>query len=270
VTALNVVIEGLGQTEIAVQTAGPADGSVVLLIHGSGPGASAAGAWRATLPFLAEHFRVIAPDLLGFGGTAPAPDGRHDRERWLAQLLAVLDSLEDPLVQVVGSSLGGGLALHLALRRPDRIGRLALIAPLGSSFSITPGLERVWGYQPSLPAMDALMHTFVHDAAGISDDIVQLRYENSLVAQDVYSRMFPDPRQRWIDDYVVTAEQVAQLATPTLIVHGREDQVVPFTSSFNLFQTLPNSRLLGIANCGHWAQIEYADEVNSALHAFFA
>ncbi len=262
-------VDGLGPCPVAMEELGPNDAAVVLLIHGSGPGASAAGAWRLTLPGLAEHYRVIAPDLLGFGKSPAAPDGRHDRERWTAQLRAVLDAIDAPRVHLVGSSLGGGLALHLALQEPDRVDRLALISPLGSAFPITQGLERVWGYQPSLPAMDALMHTFVYDTSVISADIVQLRYDNSLLTQQAYSAMFPAPRQRWVDEYVVTSQQASRITRPTLIVHGCDDQVVPLSSSRALQAALPSADLLEITQCGHWAQIEHADQVNAAIIDFF-
>lgn len=268
-TTVELDIDGLGPTRVAVEELGPANAPVVLLIHGSGPGASAAGAWRLTMPELAQHYRVIAPDLLGFGNSAPAVDGRHDRERWLAQLRAQLNFIDAPSVRVVGSSLGGGLALHLALLEPERIDRLVLIAPLGSAFTLTEGLEQVWGYQPSLAAMDDLMHTFVYDASGVSAEIVQLRYDNSLLTQQAYCGMFPPPRQRWIDDYVVTAQQADLLTMPTLIVHGRDDQVVPHSSSLALRDLLPKARLLSLEQCGHWAQIEHAAQVNAALDAFF-
>ncbi len=263
-----LAIEGVGDLDVAIQEVGPPTAPVVLLIHGSGPGASGAGAWRMTLPNLAENFRVVAPDLMGFGLTAPAPDGRHNRQRWLSQLEAVIDYLQVPSVHLVGSSLGGGLALHLAHRVPDRVGRLVLIAPLAHSFPLTPGLEAVWGYQPSVPAMDALMHTFVHDAGRVSPDIVQSRYENSLATQAIYATMFPEPRQQWIDDYAISAQQCARIPHPTLLVHGRDDQVIPFHSSLQLFSTLPNARILGLPACGHWPQIEHADEVNAALSNF--
>jgi len=269
VTSLRVVIDGLGPWDVAIEEQGPTDGEVVMLIHGSGPGASAAGAWRATLPALAERYRVIAPDLLGFGKTAAAPDGRHDRERWIAQLRAVIGAIDAPRVHLVGSSLGGGLALHLALQKADRVDRIALISPLGWSFPITEGLERVWGYEPSLPAMDALMHTFVYDASGVSPDIVQLRYQNSLLTHEAYRGMFPEPRQRWVDDYALTTEQLASSVRPILIFHGREDQVVPLASSQALSAELPHAQLVVIDHCGHWAQIEHAPQVNAALIDFF-
>ena len=168
-------------------------GEPILLIHGSGPGVTAWANWRGVIPALAEKARVIAPDMLGFGYTRCPMDRPLDPQAWVAQLVGLLDALDIPRVAVVGNSFGGAIALAFALRHPERVSRLVLMGSAGLSFQLTEGLDKVWGYQPSLQAMRELMQVFAWDHGIITDDLVRMRYEAS-IRDDVQSRfaqLFP-------------------------------------------------------------------------------
>ena len=128
-------------------------GTPVLLLHGSGPGVSADANWRPTIPALIDDHRVIAPDQLGFGRTAPPRDGRYTLEAWVDHAVALLDALAIERAHVVGNSFGGAVALRLAADHPDRVDRLVLMGAVGLSFPITDALDDVWGYTPSVDAM---------------------------------------------------------------------------------------------------------------------
>ena len=152
------------------------DGPPVLLLHGSGPGVTAWANWRLTIPALAGRFRVVAPDIVGFGFTE-RPDGvTYDLDTWTAHALGVLDALGVRRAHVVGNSFGGALALALAIRHPERVSRLVLMGSVGVPFAITPGLDAVWGYEPSVDAMESLLHLFAFDRTLIGPDLAQLRY----------------------------------------------------------------------------------------------
>ena len=117
------------------------DGPAVLLLHGSGPGVTAWANWRLTLPALAEHFTVVAPDIVGFGFTERPDDAVYDLDTWTGHAIAVLDALGIDRAHVVGNSFGGSLALSLAIRHPDRVRNLVLMGSVGVPFRITPGLD---------------------------------------------------------------------------------------------------------------------------------
>src|SRR5439155_26333703 len=91
-------------------------GAPVLLLHGSGPGVSAWANWRLVLPALAQHRRVIAPDMVGFGYTDRPAGVRYDMSTWVEQVLDLMDALGVQQADVVGKSFGGALALALAIR----------------------------------------------------------------------------------------------------------------------------------------------------------
>ena len=232
----------------------------VLFIHGSGPGVSAWANWRLALPVIAQDRRVIAPDMVGFGYTDRPVNIAYTMDTWVQQALDLLDALELPQVDLVGNSFGGALALALAIRAPERVRRLVLMGSVGVPFPITPGLDAVWGYQPSLANMKALLDIFAHSRKLVTDELAQMRYEASIRPgfQESFSAMFPAPRQRWVD--AMTSDEAAIRALPheTLIVHGREDQVIPLGNSLTLGQWIPNSQLHMFGHCGHWTQIEHA------------
>lgn len=262
------ILAGGIQTNIHDTGADPGGGTV-LLIHGSGPGVSAWANWRLTIPALAPHFRVVAPDIAGFGYTErTAMD--YDLDTWTAHVIGVLDTLGIESAHVVGNSFGGSLALSLAIRHPDRVRRLGLMGAVGLSFPLTPGLDAVWGYEPSVEAMAGLLRIFTATPAEGIDELARLRYEASIRpgVQEAYARMFPAPRQRWVDALAHAESDVSAIAAPTLIFHGREDRVIPLATSLRLFELIPDAQLHLFGNCGHWTQIEHAAEFNRLLRDF--
>ncbi len=245
-------------------------GRPVLLIHGSGPGVSAWANWRTVLPRLKQQVRVIAPDMAGFGYSQVESEVSFDLDLWLGQLTGLLDVLVDEPVTIIGNSFGGALALHLASRFPERVNRLVLMGAVGTQFKLTSGLDKVWGYSPSIEAMHELVQTFAHDQRIVTDDLVQLRYRASIRA-DVHERfaqLFPAPRQRWIDRLAVDDDALRQITVPALILHGRDDQVIPLGVSQRLATLLPTSELVVFDHCGHWVQIEQTEGFVQAVSAF--
>lgn len=233
-------------------------GAPVLLIHGSGPGVSAWANWRLTIAALSADYRCLAPDMAGFGYSAVPAGYRFTRQGWLDQLMAFLDAKGVERVHVVGNSFGGSMALALAIAAPDRVDRLVLMGSVGAPFDLTEGLDAVWGYTPTIENMRAIMRYFAHDPALIGEDLVRLRYEASLRpgVQQSYAAMFPAPRQRWVDAMAHEEAQVRAIRHPTLLIHGRDDRVIPLQASLTLNRWIDDSQLHVFGRCGHWTQIE--------------
>lgn len=248
------------------------EGPPVLLIHGSGPGVTGWANWRLTIPALATRFRVLAPDMVGFGYTERPADVQYDMENWVSHIIGFMDALGIAQAHVVGNSFGGGLALALAIRAPQRVGRLVLMGSAGVSFPITDGLDRVWGYTPSLDNMRSLLDVFSFDRSLLSEDLARMRYEASIRPgfQEAFARMFPAPRQRGVDGLASPETAIRALAHQTMIVHGREDKVIPLSSSYRLFELIERAQLHVFGECGHWTQIEHAERFNRMVGDFFA
>lgn len=245
-------------------------GAPVVLLHGSGPGVTAWANWRFTMPALAERRRVIAPDLLGFGYTARPEGTEYTLEAWVGHLLALLDELGLERVDLLGNSFGGGLALRFARDHPDRVARLILMGSVGIEFELTEGLDLVWGYTPSLEGMRELLHLFVHDDSLINEELVRSRYEASAVEEIAtsYAEMFPAPRQEGITRLATPESDIASIDKSTLIIHGREDRVIPHSNSQRLFELIASSDLHMFGQCGHWTQIEHAQRFNRLVADF--
>lgn len=232
----------------------------VLFIHGSGPGVSAWANWRLALPELARERRVLAPDMVGFGYTERPANIRYEMDTWVRQVLDLLDALGIGQADLVGNSFGGALSLALAIRAPQRVRRLVLMGAAGVSFPITPGLDAVWGYEPSLENMKRIMDVFAYDRTLVTDELAEMRWRASARpgVHEAYAAMFPAPRQRWVEALASREEDIRALPHETLILHGREDQVIPLQTSLTLAQWIPNSQLHVFGHCGHWTQIEHA------------
>lgn len=235
-------------------------GAPVLLIHGSGPGVTAWANWRLVMPALAESRRVIAPDMAGFGYTERRPDDDYSMDDWVSHAVGVLDALGIERTDLVGNSFGGAIALALAIRHPERVRRLVLMGSVGVKFEITPALDAVWGYQPSLESMRGLLDLFAYDRGLVNDDLARLRYEASVRPgfHESFAAMFPAPRQRWVDAMASAEADIRALPHQTLVIHGREDKVIPLLTSQTLSTWIPRAQLHVFGQCGHWTQIEHA------------
>jgi len=246
-------------------------GETVVFIHGSGPGVTGWANWRNALPVFAERFHVLAPDVLGFGFSARPAGVRYGKDAWVDHLIAFLRAKGIERCHVVGNSLGGALSLALAAREPQLVDRIVLMGAAGVSFEMTRGLEAVWGYEPSFEAMRELIAVhFAYDPSLATDDLVQLRFEASRQPgfHESYSTMFPAPYQRHLDALATPDEQIAAITSPTLLIHGREDKVVPLSASLRLFELLPNADLHVFGHCGHWTMIERRDDFNALVLRF--
>ncbi len=272
-------IDVAGVATAVIDTGAPPGGAPgaaappVLLLHGSGPGVTAAANWRPVLPALSAQRRVIAPDQLGFGGTATGEPRTYGRAAWTAHALALLDTLGLGTVDIIGNSMGGAVALSMALARPGAVRRIVAMGSMGVAMALPSGLDQVWGYTPGVAEMRHVIGLFAHNRELITEDLVELRYRASLdvPVRDSWAAMFPAPRQRWVDDLALSGAELASIRAPVLMVHGRDDRVMPWrTSSAPLLDLLPDGRLHVMSNCGHWTMIEKTAEFLAVVQPFLA
>lgn len=248
------------------------EGAPLLLLHGSGPGVSAWTNWRKVMPAFAKHFRVIAPDLAGFGYTERTPDFVYDIKHWGKHLLAFLDALDLKKVHAIGNSFGGSLLLATAARFPERFDRVCLMGTPCDKFIMTDGLKAGWNYEPSLENMLAAMSLFPYSPETITDELVQERYETSLIpgAQEGLRKLLAKPNED--GDTILSGmpeHVVAKIEHPAIVVHGRDDKVIPVEMGIKIAKNMPNADLHVFSKCGHWVMAERpADFIKTTLDHF--
>lgn len=270
-----------GEYQTFLSRSGEGQNETILFIHGSGPGASAWSNWQFILPALGDRFDCLAPDLLGFAGSShpdPPPSGVTAwMELWVAQLIALLDTLNLEKVLLVGNSLGGAVALHLVQQHPERFGRVALMGAAGAPHTMTPHLDSVWGFydNPTPEHMGQLINYFAYDPqstlGGDLQNIARMRTEAALTpdVRRSFEAMFPAPRQRHVDALTLPQAFFTSLLRPVLLIHGRDDSVVPPDTSFYMLQHLPQAQLHLFGRCSHWTMIEYKQAFNELVGLFF-
>lgn len=251
---------------------GSGSGCPTLLLHGSGPGVTAWANWRLVMPQLAPFRRVLAPDMVGFGYTERPDNIQYNMETWTRQVIDFLDALKIEKADLIGNSFGGGLAIKLAIEHPDRINRIVLMGSMGIDFPITYGLDRGWGYEPSRENMRELLNLFAYNKSIINDNLVESRYQASVEPgfQEAFGSMFPAPRQNGVEGMASDESKIKQIKNPTLIIHGKEDEVIPLNNAYRLLDLIDGSQLHVFGHCGHWTQIEHADRFSKLVNDFFS
>ncbi|HEV7493716.1 alpha/beta fold hydrolase [Baekduia sp.] len=256
-------------------------GPAVLLIHGI---TSSSRTWRTVMPALAEHYTVIAPDLLGHGRSAK-PRGDYSLGAYASGLRDLLVALEIPRATVVGHSLGGGVAMQFAYQFPERVERLALVdsGGLGSEVSLVlraatlPGAEYVLPLLASSPlrgagaALGSVLGRVglraSADVRGMAEGFESLGDGDARRAFVHTARSVIDPAGQRVDatDRLYLAEHV-----PSLIVWGEKDHMIPVKHAHDAHAQMPDSRLEIFAGAGHFPFNDDPERFVALLHDFIA
>jgi 2-hydroxymuconate-semialdehyde hydrolase len=259
--------------------AGEGNDETVLFLHGSGPGATAWSNWQFALPALGEDFDCIGPDMIGYGDSAHPEHPPHGTDEWLEvwldQISSILDQLDLEKVHIVGNSMGGALALHFLKRNPEKVGRLVLMGTMGTPHQIRDGLADLWGFydDPSPENMKKAIERFVYDPAivgGDLDAIAEARYEAAMDedTKRSFASMFPAPRQQHVDNLALPDSFFQSIENPTLLVHGRDDVIIPLETSLYLLERLPQVQMHVFGRCRHWIMIEHREAFNDVVADF--
>jgi len=169
--------------------------------------------------------------------------------------------------------MGAAVAIAAAVTHPEVVDRLVLMGAMGVPFQLKPGdgLDAVWSYTPSVANMRRLIDIFAYDPGKFpTDQLAELRYEASVQpgAQEAFSSMFPQPRQEQVEALAAYADRISEIQNPTLLIHGREDRVIPMETSLKLFQLISNAQLHMFGHCGHWTQLEPRAAFNRIVRDF--
>ena len=266
-----------GDITLNYYEAGSGGSLPLVMLHGGGPGASAWSNFGAALPGFAASYRTLLVDQPGFGDSDKPPVVGNYFRHSANYLREFLDEQGIERVHLLGNSLGGGTAARFAIDNPKRVGRLVLMGPGGLNLSITSpdpteGVKRLMEFAaaPSRETMRAFISSMVVNQALVTDELVDERLADAAkpgaaeaVASMGASFWNPDTFEDgmvWRDAHKIRAH--------TLLTWGREDRVNPLDGAFVALKMIAKAQLHVFPNCGHWAQIEAADEFRELVVAF--
>lgn len=254
----------------------------VLLLHGGG--FDCAGfSYRDAIGPLSRLRPVIAFDWPGYGGS-DAPNLRCDLAYYAHFLSRLMDSLGIQRAVLVGLSMGGGAALSLALRSPERVEKLVLVASYGLGRDVPYGrlgyclvhapfaTDLVYALlRRSRRALSSGLHSIVWDPRVVGDELVE--EARGLLDQPTSGRAFRSFRKSevgWGGLRTDLSDRLGGVAAPTLLVHGDRDRLVPVEWARRAHELLSDSELRVLRDCGHWPPREYPGEFNRLVADFLA
>lgn len=256
---------------------GSGDGEVVVLVHGSAIGITAAANFYLTIPVLVEAgYRVIAPDLYGYGWTETPPEVEPWRPNHVQMILRLMDYLEIERAWFIGNSLGGMVSADLAMNYPQRvlgnivIGTGGALWQHGSRFAPNQ-TSRGQAVPYSRELVRRAMEHLVNDPRILTDRLVEFRVKMA-ERPGAYARHLEATRKREEIkklspfDY----EKAKNCLVPTLFIYGREDRVNPPEDALAGAEAFPNADLILFGHCGHWTMIERADDFHAHMLRFLS
>ncbi|WP_277542658.1 alpha/beta fold hydrolase [Haloarcula laminariae] len=249
------------------------DGAPVVLLHG-GRIDGARVSWPPVIERLAPDYRVLAPDLLGYG-ESDLPPGPYSIPRHAGVVADVLDELALGPVTLVGLSLGGGVAMQVALDRPDLVERLVPIDPFGLGRELPNGqlsyaFARVQlcnklaiaAFRRSRRLTRASLGGIVHDLDSLSPAAVDAVYrEVQRPTAGAAFRRFRDSEVTREGYRTTFTDRFDEFSMPTRFLHGAHDDLFPVGWARRAASELPDADLTVLDDCAHWAPRENPDAV---------
>lgn len=260
---------------------GSSGGPVLVLVHGM---ASRAAQWEQVMAVLGEHFHVIAPDLLGHGGSAK-PRGDYSLGAHACGIRDLLAALGQDRVTVIGHSLGGGIAMQFCYQFPERVERLALVSSGGLGPEVSPWLRAAAlpGAEYVLPVITG---SWVRNAGSYAGGVLGrlgMTVSPGLSESLVGYASLGDPATR--EAFVHTVRSVVDIRgqrvdardrlhlaahLPMLIVWGEKDSIIPASHGTALAAELPQARLELFALSGHFPHLTEPDRLAEVVGDWMA
>ncbi|MFE5474337.1 alpha/beta fold hydrolase [Nocardia sp. NPDC056541] len=255
------------------------EGPPLLLLHGSGPGVTGWRNFRGNLAVFAQRFRCLVLEFPGFGVSDDF--GGHPMITALDAVVRFVDALGLDSVDIIGNSMGGGVALNYAIAHPERVGKLVTIGGIGRNlFSPGPGegikLLQEFTEEPTRERLIQWLHSMVYDPAMVTEELIEERWTQATdpATLDSARRMYSKAAFAMMIKAMEASDapppwaMLHKVAAPTLITWGRDDRVSPLDMALIPMRTIPRAELHVFPHCGHWAMIERKGEFESAVLAF--
>ena len=259
--------------QVHVRDEGRRDDPVPLvLLHGT---SASLHTWEGVMQELKKQRRVISLDLPGFGLTGPFPDGNYRMSHYVDFLATLLDRLNVERAVLIGNSFGGQLAWEMALAQPTRVERLVLIdaagyprqstsVPIGFKLAGIPGLAPLMTHILPRRLVESSTRSVYGDPDKVTPELVDRYYELTLREGNREALRERFKQVPAIDN----TERIASIQTPTLIIWGGRDGLIPPLNARRFNRDIAASELVMFDDLGHVPQEEAPARVAAAIRAF--
>jgi 2-hydroxy-6-oxonona-2,4-dienedioate hydrolase len=263
-------VADLGWTKIGYNDVGTGDPPLILL-HGSGCGAGSWSNFVLNIGPFSEKYRVLAVDQPGYGKSDPYVMNEPRNTVNARAVKDLMDKLGIEKANLIGNSMGGATALAFAVDYPDRVNKIVMMGSGGGGptlFTTNPtegikALQAVY-YDQSFEKFRAFFDVMLFNGASVPDEVLRARAGSvSQPHVEAWKASTGAPMRSLVLD-------LPKVQAPALIIHGRNDRVVPMEGSLQLLSMLPNSEMHIFNRCGHWVQYEHAEEFNKMVLDFVA
>lgn len=233
-----------------------------MLLHGIG---ASAERWSNVIPTLAKYFRVIVPDIIGFG-YSEKPTLEYTMDFFLDFLQALFENLKVDRAIIAGSSFGGQLATEFAIRFSRKTHKLILAAPAGMMRTSTPVLD---GY-----IMAALYPTYENALKAFREMAYDPEVVTNVMVADFVNRMrLPNAKYAFMSTLLgmrhapTLQGRISKIISPTLLIWGDSDRMIPLQNA-KQYEEIPDNQLAVIKNCGHTPYVEKPMAFNKVVLKF--
>ena len=250
-----------GSVETAYLSAG--SGPPVVCLHGGGAGAVT---WYPSISALAEHFHVIAPDIVGYG-ESDKPNAAYDRPYFASWLRDFFLALEIPKAHVIGQSLGGAISLQFSLENPEMVEKLVLVdscaLPAKTPFGFLFGFFWLYSF-PSAAANRYISRYLVAKLENVDPNFGH--YSLQVVKKPGGKKVFWQSMGAAVS--AMPEEELCQIQHQTLIIWGEDDKFLSIASGEAAVQIMPNARLHRIQDAGHIPFMDQPKVFNDVILPF--
>lgn len=255
---------------------GKSSSDAVVFLHGSGPGASGYSNFKGNYPYLLEQgYQVLVLDHIGYGRSDKPRELEYHVDVFVHTALAVLDHLGLDSFVPVGNSLGGAIAIKMALDYPERVRQLILMAPGGleekERYFTMPGMQAMGDFfrnaystasgVPAVEDLRSVLKNLVHDPVHIDEPLVQERFQ---VCRQQHPGVMATMKVPNMSD------QLSRIHCPVLAFWGAAERFMPVEGAYTLASRCPDCRVIIQSRCGHWYMVEYAEDFNRHCAQFLS
>lgn len=271
-------VTSLGELELRTVAAGDPSDPVVVLLHGGGID-SATLSWRELIPALSDDYRVLAPDLPGYG-ESDTPERIPTTDYYVRVLERFLDAEDVDSAALVGASMGGGIAIGYALSHPERVDAVVAVdsyglggkvpfGPLGTLFTRLPVLSELsWRATARSRTVAWFAVRAVVGYGNLTPGLVDEVYAEARRNDGSAWRRFQRAEVGLRGLKTNYVDRLPDVTAPTLLIHGEDDPLVPSSWAVRAAALVPDAEVRILPNCGHWSPREKPNRVNALVRLF--